>query len=101
VLQVDDRDISRVSAGQAGILTLSALPSQTFDFAVERITPVATAEEGRNYFRVEATLDAGSERLRPGMNGVAKVHIGERRLIWIWTHGLVDWFRLWWWSWWP
>jgi multidrug resistance efflux pump len=101
VLQVDDRDISRVIAGQTGILTLSALPSQTFDFAVDRITPVATAEEGRNYFRVEATLDAGSERLRPGMNGVAKVHIGERRLIWIWTHGLVDWFRLWVWSWWP
>jgi hypothetical protein len=42
-----------------------------------------------------------SERLRPGMEGVGKVAIGERRLIWIWTHKLIDWVRLAFWSWMP
>jgi hypothetical protein len=36
--------------------------------------------------------------LRPGMEGVAKIDIGRRRLIWIWTHSLFDWLRVWTWQ---
>ena len=39
--------------------------------------------------------------LRPGMEGVGKVSVGERKLIWIFTHSLFDWFRLWSWKWMP
>ena len=39
--------------------------------------------------------------LRPGMEGVGKVEIGERRLAWIWTHKIVYWLRMFSWSWWP
>ena len=39
--------------------------------------------------------------LRPGMEGVGKIHVGERRLIWIWTHKIVYWIRMFSWSWWP
>ena len=46
-------------------------------------------------------LDNTPETLRPGMQGVGKIDIGTRRLVWIWTHGLTDWFRLWSWSWMP
>jgi hypothetical protein len=64
---------------------------------VRRVTPVSAAEEGRNYFRVEAELqtDAGKAPppLRPGMEGVGKVAVGQRSLLWIWTHGFVDWLR--------
>jgi hypothetical protein len=35
------------------------------------------------------------------MEGVAKVHIDERRLVWIWTHGLTEWLQLTLWSWLP
>jgi hypothetical protein len=35
------------------------------------------------------------------MEGVGKVLIGERKLIWIWTHSMVDWLRLWVWKWLP
>lgn len=101
VLEVDDRDISEVAVEQTGTLTLSALPEQRFPFVIRRITPVATAEEGRNFFRVEADLTADTARVRPGMNGVAKIDIAERRLIWIWTHRLTEWLRLWSWTWLP
>ena len=86
--------------GQRGRLTLSALPGQPLPLGVERVTPVATAEDGQNFFRVEARLERPSESLRPGMAGIAKVEVGRRRFLWIWTHGLLDWFRLWVWSWW-
>ena len=87
--------------GQRGHLTLSALPGKPLALVVERVTPVATAEDGRNFFRVDARLEQLTPALRPGMEGVAKIEVGERRLIWIWTHSLVDWLRLWIWTWLP
>ena len=59
---------------------------------------MATGEEGRNYFRVEAALAEIPGFLRPGMEGVGKIEIGRRQLFWIWTHELFDWLRLWLWS---
>ena len=94
ILEVDERDISTLRREQSGDLMLSGLPGQRMPFTVEQITPVSTSQEGRNFFRVEAHLIEHSDRLRPGMEGVGKVEVGQRRLIWVWTHGLVDWFRV-------
>jgi hypothetical protein len=52
-------------------------------------------------FRVEADLADPDGRVRPGMRGVAKVLIDERRLGFIWTHEIVRWVRLRLWAWWP
>jgi len=101
ILQVDERDIADVVVGQSGSLVLSSLPDQRFRFSVAKITPVAESEEGQNFFRVEARLEDSSERLRPGMEGVSKIGIGNRKLAWIWTHRLTEWARLWSWLWLP
>ncbi len=101
MLRVDERDIRDVRPGQKGTLILTSLPESRFGLQVTKVTPVSVAEEGRNHFIVEASLDEISERLRPGMEGFAKVEVDRRRLIWIWTHDLIDWARLWVWSWWP
>lgn len=100
-LQVDEHDISYISAGQNGKLVLNALPQTDFTINVKKVTPVTRAEEGLNYFQVEADLEQASNHIRPGMEGYSKVNVGERKLIWIWTHDLIDWVRLWMWSWWP
>jgi len=94
IIEVDGRNIADVRPGQRGRLTLAALPNRSMALVVERITPISTARDGRNYFRVEAALEAPGEDLRPGMQGIAKIEAGRRRLLWIWTHELVDWLRL-------
>jgi hypothetical protein len=101
ILQVDERDIAEIRVGQMGRLVLSSLPDDPLDFEVAKITPVATAEEGANFFRVEAGLDLTDERLRPAIEGVGKIEVGRRQLLWIWTHDGVDWLRLKLWSWLP
>jgi multidrug efflux pump subunit AcrA (membrane-fusion protein) len=101
IVQVDERDVRDISVEQRGQLLLSSLPKDPLSFSVESITPVSTAEEGRNYFRVEAQLDHTLPRLRPGMEGVAKIEVDERLLIWIWTHSVVDWVRMTMWEWLP
>ena len=77
------------------------MPGERFDFTVSKITPVNEAKDGRNYFRVEAQLQSDTGRLRPGMEGVGKISIEERKIVWIWTRSLVDWVRLTLWSWAP
>ena len=102
VLQVDERQITGIRLGQSGELVLSSMPNSSFPVSVSKITPVSMAKEGRNTFRVEAQLQSDSGvRLRPGMEGLAKIHIDDRRLIWIWTHELVNWIKLKFWAWTP
>jgi hypothetical protein len=99
MLRVDERDIAYVDTEQRGAVLLAALPEETHEFTVEKITPVSTSEEGATYFLVEASLDEATAMLRPGMEGVGKIDIGEYRRIWIVTRRLTDWLRLWVWSW--
>ncbi|MBC7730038.1 MAG: efflux RND transporter periplasmic adaptor subunit [Microbacteriaceae bacterium] len=102
MMQVADRDIAGLAVGQRGELVLSGLPDRKLTLGVKRITPVSTQQEGQNVFAVEAVIDGPAvAALRPGMQGIAKVVVGERSLLWIWTHGLVDWLRLTLWSWSP
>ena len=101
MLEVDERDFSDLAVGQPGTLALTAIPDERLDIVVDKITPVSTAKDGSNFFQVEATLANPPAHLRPGMKGVGKIEVGERKLIWIWTHRIIDWVRLWVWSWWP
>ncbi len=101
IVEVDERDIAELRLGQPGELVLSSLAGQWMRFTVRRITPVSTQQEGRNFFRVEATLEDPSPRVRPGMEGTGKITIDQRRVIWIWTHSLVDWLRAFVWKWVP
>lgn len=101
IMKVDERDITDVSVGQTGQLALSSMPNEPLELVVEKITPVSVVDQGRNYFRVEARAQGAIEKLRPGMEGIGKIRVDERKLLWIWTHKLVHWMRMWVWSWWP
>jgi RND family efflux transporter MFP subunit len=100
VLKIDERDIAEVSEGKSGVLVLASMPDRQWPLRVDRITSVSTPEGGNNYFRVEASLPSSDVGLRPGMEGVGKVELGEARLIWIWSRELVAWLKLKTWTWW-
>ena len=102
VLQVDEHRVADVRPGQRGELVLSSMPGERFAILLDKITPVSAPKDGRNAFRVEAQLEGRADaRLRPGMEGVAKVTVDVRRLASIWTREIFDWFRLKAWAWLP
>ena len=102
MLKVDERDVSDVKIGQPGTLVLSAMPDDSIPFEISRITPVSSAENGKNFFIVEGQVaNEGAELLRPGMEGVGKINVDERRLVGIWTRKLVLWAKMFVWSWTP
>ena len=84
-----------------GVVALAGQPSDGLALTVTRITPLAEAREGANTFRVEAALDAPPQGLRPGMEGAAKLEVGEARLVWVWSRRMVDWARRTLWTWQP
>jgi RND family efflux transporter MFP subunit len=102
LLQVNERDVGDVVENLSGTLVLSSLPGEELPFIVEKITPVAVAEQGSNFFIVEARfINTPSPLLRPGMEGVGKIEIEPRKLIWILTYKIIHWMRMFIWSWWP
>jgi RND family efflux transporter MFP subunit len=101
IMKVDERDITDVAVGKPGRLALASMPNEEFELTIEKITPVSVVDQGRNFFRVEARAKGAIEKLRPGMEGIGKIQVERRRLVWIWTHKLVHWTRMWVWSWWP
>jgi hypothetical protein len=102
VLQIDESDVSHVEIGQKGRFAPTGLAGRTVPFTVTKLTSVTSEEDGRNTFRIEAELAPGDrEILRPGLEGVAKVDIDRRSRLWIWTRGLREWLRLFFWEWLP
>lgn len=101
VLQVDEDEIRHVQLGQHGSMMISGIVGGAIPLTVSKITPMATARDGHNYFRVEASLGEVPPNLRPGMEGVGKIEVGERRLWWVMTHSFTDWLRLAVWNWMP
>jgi hypothetical protein len=102
VLQVDEKEIRHIEAAQTGQIVMSGVNDAPMALTVTKVTPVATAQDGKNTFRVEASLNGEiSPRLRPGMEGIGKVSVGPRSLWWVITHSFTDWLRLGLWNWLP
>lgn len=101
ILWVDEHQMLDIRAGLSGRLVLNSLPEESFEFKVNRVTPVSEARDGGNFFRVEADLASTEARIRPGMEGIGKIEVDERRLIWIWTYPLLQWIKLKLWAWIP
>ncbi len=100
-IEVSDRDIGQLAVGQPGELVLSALPRRPVRLSVTGVTTLAAEAANEPAFRVEAMLAQEAADIRPGMEGTAKVTVGERQRWWIWTHALTDWLRLQLWRWLP
>lgn len=101
ILEVEESDIDDIRPGLAGALRITSVPDAQLNYVIDRVTPIAEQAEGRNFFRVEATLAERNDFVRPGMSGVAKTNIDERLLIRIWTEKAIDWTQLALWKWLP
>ncbi len=101
IIQVDEKQVADVEEGLAGVLSLKAIPGARLPFSVRKVSPVYETEANGISYRVEAQLAEHHPALRPGMEGVAKIEIGRRSLLWIYSHELLDVIRLWAWRWLP
>jgi multidrug resistance efflux pump len=97
VVRVDERDIAMIAPGTVGYVATRSNPSQSHRFVVENIVPLAEAAEGKNQFEVRGRIEQPEAWMRPGMEGVARLEIGRRSLLWIGTRRVAEAIRLWLW----
>jgi multidrug resistance efflux pump len=93
-LMVPEDEIYDIKIGQEGYLATASYPGHRIKFEVERINPIAEVVNQRNIFKVRVQLLDTHTWMRPGMEGVAKVEVGKRRYVWIWTRKIVNWVRM-------
>ena len=101
VVHVSERDVRELPEQASGHLRLLSQPDRQIGFRVTQVVPIAQArgaQGGQIQLRVELEPGAPQPWWRPGMTGLAQIDAGERRILWIWTHRLVDTLRLklWW-----
>ncbi len=101
IMQVSEQDMMHIAEGQLGKLIIAGVVEQPVDLELTKITPIAIAEDGENFYRVEAKLDSAPAYFRPGMEGVGKISTGEQPLWWVLTHQLRAWLRISLWKWMP
>jgi multidrug efflux pump subunit AcrA (membrane-fusion protein) len=103
IVEIEDADITQVQTGQRGAMVLTAHPDLALPLRVERITPLAESREGHNVFEVEVALEPGAaldaKALRPGMRGVARLHLGQTPRGQLWSREVLAWLRLNTWRW--
>lgn len=88
--------------GQKGEIQFTGRPDEQVPVTVERISPMAQGDEKENVYKVRVSLPddfrEGHRWVDPGMEGLGRIELGERRYVYIWTRPVVNWVRmkLWW-----
>ncbi len=98
-IRVTEQDIQELAAGQTGEMAFVSQPRQKYPLQIQQIDPLANAEESGNIFFVRSEIFTTAENWwRPGMSGIAKITVGKRPLLWIFSHRTVNFLRLliWW-----
>ena len=76
-IAVDEKDIASVKTGMTAQLTMNALPDETFEGQVTRVSQTGSGNGGSSKFDVEITLSRESDML-PGMSATAQLTLYEK-----------------------
>ena len=96
-LKVDERDIHELTEGASGEISFVSRPDLEVPIKVQRIDPVSVTNEKGNVYLVRAVPENVDSWWRPGMSGVAKINVGDRNILWIFTHRTIDFLRIFFW----
>lgn len=84
-------DLSRDITGR---FANHARPEVTQPFRLTHVRPRPEPHEGRNVYIAEGEIAVDTDWMRPGMEGLAKVHLGRRAVWWVTLHRAIDYLRL-------
>jgi hypothetical protein len=97
-LLVPEDEIAEVKLNMPVVVATNSYPGVEINGQVTRINPMATVISNKNVFEVRATLDKTEPWMMPGMEGGAKISIGQAKWGWLLTHRVTKWaqMKLWW-----
>ncbi len=93
-IEVPQHAVEHVAPGLSGEFVAIADPTQAMSLALSRLRSGAELRRGSNVYVAEAEMTTDSPWVKSGMEGVARIQVGERRILWVLTHRFVDYLRL-------
>ncbi len=93
-MEIPESAAADVSCGLGGVFASHARPDRTRKLTVSRVHFAAVIRDQKNVYVAEAHIDAREDWLRPGMAGVAKIHVGRRPIRWVALHRVIDYLRM-------
>ena len=91
---IPEDQISDIDASQTGFFATAGHPDLKIPFTIKQISNVAEVNNNRNVFKVRALIKERPKWLKPGMEGLAKVHVNDRLYIWIGTRKALNWLKM-------
>lgn len=88
LLNIDEHDVGLLEMDQLARIRMAALPDEILTATLAEVLPIAVTEQEANYFRVPAVLDKNNERLRSGMEGIARITVGRDSMLAVYTRDL-------------
>jgi multidrug resistance efflux pump len=93
-LHISEKDILSVQSGLNGKFSSLARPGDSVPFTIELIGPASELLDQQNVFVANASVSRNPSWMRVGMQGIATVDAGSRRVCWVALHRVFDWIRL-------
>ncbi len=85
-IAIPSEEIAHVEVGQNTRVWIEGLESQSIVGRVDRIHPQSVLRDARNVFIAEVTVENPDDRLRPGMQGRARIDCNSKTLGWTLFH---------------
>jgi multidrug resistance efflux pump len=93
-LLVPETAATDLKVGFEGRFACTARPGEPLDCKIARIRPSSEPVDDKNVFIAEATVEGNPAWMRAGMEGVAHIDAGKRRVWWVALHRMIDYLRL-------
>lgn len=86
--------VPELASGMRGRFACHAKPEQTTQMTVVRSRPISEVREGKVVYVVDAGFESAATWIRPGMQGVARIDLGDRPVWWVASFRVIDYLRL-------
>ncbi len=83
-----------LAVGLTGSFATYARPGRPDEMRILRVLGEAQIRDNKNVYLAEADIATPGDWMRPGMEGVAKITVGTRRVCWVALHKVVDYLRM-------
>ncbi len=102
-VEIPERDVLRVVAGRHGQFRSHAAPDSALDIEIDRVRPSAEVRGNQNVFVAEARIslpegpqsgEAIEEWMRCGVEGTARISVGDKPVWWSLFHRATDAVRM-------
>jgi RND family efflux transporter MFP subunit len=98
-MELPEASLEDAATGQTGELAFVSRPKEKIAFSLDHIAPMATAGDAGNYFVGRSNELQNPDRWwRPGMSGIAKIDVGRKTALWLFSYRTIRFLRLlaWW-----